>query len=114
VASAIPNARLVSIEGTAYSWALEHPEAVLQAIDEFVCWSRAPEPPRLAGSLSPRELEVLRLVAQGRSSREIGAELVLTVRTVERHISNIYRKIGAHNRAQATAYAMEHGLIGRS
>lgn len=114
VASAIPNARLVSIEGSAYSWALEHPDAVLQAIDEFVCWSRTPEAPRLSGNLSPRELEVLRLVARGRSSREIGAELILTVRTVERHISNIYRKIGAHNRAQATAYAMEHGLIGRS
>jgi DNA-binding CsgD family transcriptional regulator/pimeloyl-ACP methyl ester carboxylesterase len=115
VASGIPDARLVFIEGTAYSWALEHPDAVLQAIDDSVCWSRPPEPPRRASSpLSPREIEILRLLAQGRSSREIGNQLVLTVRTVERHISNIYRKIDAHNRAQATAYALEFRLVDRS
>lgn len=113
VASAIPNARLVSIDGTAFSWALEHPDSVLQAIDEFVCWSRPPERRPASTSLSPRELEILRLLAQGRSSREMGTELVLTVRTVERHISNIYRKIDAHNRAQATAFAHEHGLVAR-
>jgi DNA-binding NarL/FixJ family response regulator len=56
---------------------------------------------------------VLRLLAKGRSAREISAELVLGVRTVERHISNVYRKIGAHNRSQATAFALDHGLAGR-
>jgi DNA-binding CsgD family transcriptional regulator/pimeloyl-ACP methyl ester carboxylesterase len=114
VASGIPDARLVFIEGTAFGWAHEHPDAVLQAIDDFVCWSPAPEPlPRAAADLSPREVEVLRLLARGMSSREIGNSLVLTVRTVERHISNIYRKIDAHNRAQATAYALEHRLAER-
>jgi len=113
VASAIQDARLVFIEGTAYSWALEHPDQVLQAIDEFVYWSPPPEPRWNSSNLSPRELQILRLVAKGRSSREIGSELVLTVRTVERHISNIYRKIDAHNRAQATSYALEHGLVER-
>jgi DNA-binding CsgD family transcriptional regulator/pimeloyl-ACP methyl ester carboxylesterase len=67
-----------------------------------------------AAGLSPRETEVLRLLAAGKSSREIGEELVLAVRTVERHITNVYRKIGAHNRAQATAFALEHGLTDRS
>lgn len=115
VASAIQDARLVFIEGTAYSWALEHPDQVLQAIDEFVCWNRTPEAPRRASAdLSPRELEILSLLAKGMSSREIGNELVLTVRTVERHISNVYRKIGAHNRAQAAAYALEHRVVDRS
>jgi DNA-binding CsgD family transcriptional regulator/pimeloyl-ACP methyl ester carboxylesterase len=114
VASGIPDARLVFIEGTAFGWALEQPDAVLQALDEFVCWSRTPGQPPATGKLSPRELEILRLLAHGRSSREIGSELVLTVRTVERHISNIYRKIDAHNRVQATSYAIEHGLVGRS
>jgi ATP/maltotriose-dependent transcriptional regulator MalT len=63
--------------------------------------------------LTPREAEVLRLVASGRSNEEIAAELVLSVRTVERHISNIYAKIGAHGRtaqAVATAYAHTHAL----
>ena len=115
VASGIPDARLVFIEGTAFGWAHEHPDAVLQAIDEFVCWSptpAAPQPAPVTGApLSPREIEILRLVARGSSSREIGTELVLGVRTVERHISNIYRKIDAHNRAQATAYALAHRLV---
>jgi DNA-binding CsgD family transcriptional regulator len=114
VAAGIPNARLVLVEGSAYSWALQHPEEVLQAIDGFLCWHSESEPRRGMAPLSPRELEVLRLLAQGRSAREIGVELVLTVRTVERHISNIYRKIGAHNRAQATAFALEQGLTERS
>jgi len=113
VASGIPNARLVLVEGSAYSWALQYPEAVLKAIDGFVGWTAGEGAPLLPGGagLSPRELEVLRLLAQGRSAREIGAELVLAVRTVERHITNIYRKIGAHNRAQATAFAFGHGLV---
>jgi DNA-binding NarL/FixJ family response regulator len=114
VASGIPNAGLTVIEGSAYSWALQHPEAVLAALDGFLGWNKAPEPGSGAAGLSPRELQVLRLLATGKSAREIGADLVLGVRTVERHISNVYRKIGARNRAQATAFAMDHGLTERS
>jgi DNA-binding CsgD family transcriptional regulator/pimeloyl-ACP methyl ester carboxylesterase len=110
VASAIPSARLVSIEGTAFSWALEHPDAVLQALDEFLSWSQAPEPRSAAAHLSPREREVLILLAEGKSNRDISSELVLTVRTVERHITNIYTKIDVRNRSQATAFALRHGL----
>jgi DNA-binding NarL/FixJ family response regulator len=114
VASGIPNAGLTVIEGSAYSWALQHPEAVLQAIDEFLGWVSVPEPPSGTAGLSPRELQVLRLLAAGKSAREISAELTLGVRTVERHISNIYRKIGTHNRSQATTFALDRGLIERS
>jgi DNA-binding NarL/FixJ family response regulator len=60
--------------------------------------------------LTPRELEVLRLVAAGRKNREIADELVLSVRTVERHITNVYAKIGARGKADATAYAFRHGI----
>ena len=60
--------------------------------------------------LSPREAEVLRLIAAGRSNREIAAELILSVRTVERHVTNLYRKIGARGRADATAFALRSGL----
>jgi DNA-binding CsgD family transcriptional regulator len=65
-----------------------------------------------AGSarLSPREAEVLRLIAAGRSNQQIADELVLSLRTVERHITNLYAKIGAHGKADATAYAMRHGF----
>lgn len=61
-------------------------------------------------ALTQREVEVLRLIAAGRSSREAGADLCLSTRTVERHITNLYTKIGAHNRAQAAAYALAHHL----
>jgi len=60
--------------------------------------------------LTEREVEVLRLIAQGKSNREIGAELVLSLRTVERHIVNIYSKLDIHSKAQATAYAFTHHL----
>jgi ATP/maltotriose-dependent transcriptional regulator MalT len=62
------------------------------------------------GGLTQREVEVLQLVATGRSNSEIGQELVLSVRTVERHITNLYAKINARGRADATAYALSHGL----
>jgi DNA-binding CsgD family transcriptional regulator len=60
--------------------------------------------------LTPRETEVLRLIAAGRSSSEISAELTLSIRTVGRHITNLYAKIGARTRADATAYAIRHRL----
>jgi pimeloyl-ACP methyl ester carboxylesterase/DNA-binding CsgD family transcriptional regulator len=61
-------------------------------------------------NLSAREAEVLRLLAAGKSNAQIADELVLSVNTVIRHVSNVFGKIGAANRAQATAYAKDHGL----
>jgi ATP/maltotriose-dependent transcriptional regulator MalT len=64
--------------------------------------------------LSPRELEVLGLVAGGSTNREIAGELFLSEKTVARHVSNIFTKLGVSSRAAATAYAYEHGLVGES
>ncbi len=50
------------------------------------------------------------MVAAGKNSREISDELVLIVRTIERHVANIYNKTDTHGRAQVTAYALAHGL----
>jgi ATP/maltotriose-dependent transcriptional regulator MalT len=61
--------------------------------------------------LTPRELQVLRLVATGVTNRSIAAELVLSERTIDRHVSNIFTKLGVSSRAAATAYAYEHALI---
>ena len=68
------------------------------------------EAPAYPDALTEREVEVLRLIAAGSSNREIAGELVLSVRTVERHITNIYAKISARGRADATVYALDHGL----
>jgi DNA-binding NarL/FixJ family response regulator len=61
--------------------------------------------------LTVRELEVLRLVASGKTNRTIAAELVLSQRTVDRHVSNIFNKLRVSSRAGATAYAYEHELV---
>ena len=61
--------------------------------------------------LSPRELQVLRLVATGETNKAIAGALVLSERTVDRHVSNIYAKLRVSSRAAATAYAYEHGLL---
>jgi len=64
----------------------------------------------LPAGLSAREVEVLRLVAAGRSNREIASDLVLSEKTVENHLTRIYAKVGAENRAAAAAFAIRHGL----
>ncbi|MGH2785169.1 MAG: LuxR C-terminal-related transcriptional regulator [Actinomycetota bacterium] len=64
-----------------------------------------------AGGLSAREIEVLRLVAAGKTNRGIASDLVLSEKTVARHLSNIFTKLGVPTRAAATAYAYEHDLV---
>jgi DNA-binding CsgD family transcriptional regulator len=61
--------------------------------------------------LSAREVEVLRLVASGKSNREIAATLIISEHTVARHVQNIYAKLGLSSRAAATAFAFEHQLV---
>ena len=70
--------------------------------------SDAPEYP---DGMTGREAEVLCLIAIGKSNRDIAEELVLSVRTVERHITNLYAKIGARGRADATTYVLSHNLL---
>jgi len=68
-------------------------------------------PPGPLVALSPREGAVLRLLAAGKSNREIAETLVLSIRTVETHIARIHAKIGAKNRTEAATYAVRHGLV---
>jgi DNA-binding NarL/FixJ family response regulator len=68
-------------------------------------------PSRLDCGLTAREVEVLRMVATGRTNRAIAGELFLSEKTVARHISNIFVKLGLSSRAAATAYAYEHDLV---
>jgi DNA-binding NarL/FixJ family response regulator len=68
--------------------------------------------PADAHGLTRRECEVLRLVATGATNKAIAAELVLSERTVDRHVSNILAKLRVSSRAAATGYAYEHGLLG--
>ena len=65
----------------------------------------------LPAGLTEREAEVLRLVAAGLSNIDIAASLFLSAKTVSRHLSNIFTKIGVSSRAAATAFAFEHGVV---
>ena len=94
-------------------------QAVAYALNaEPTSAEQATEPPegeRRAGArpagLTPREVEALRLIAAGRTNKEIATELVISVATVERHIFHIYAKIGARGRADAITYALRYGLV---
>lgn len=118
LASKIPNSRLVILPGESPAPYLGDIEPAVEAISEFLRGGGAERLPAgdsgetdtYPGGLTRREVEVLRLIAGGKTNNEIAEELFLSVRTVERHIGNIYGKINARGRADATAYALTHHL----
>ena len=67
--------------------------------------------PKTTEALTPREIEVLRLIVQGYTNRQIGEELNISIRTAEGHRANLSEKIGLHNRVELVRYARDHGLI---
>ncbi len=71
----------------------------------------APPDADAPAGLTGRELEVLRLVAAGRSNREIAATLTISEHTVARHLQNIFAKLGVTSRTAASAFAFEHDLV---
>jgi HD-GYP domain-containing protein (c-di-GMP phosphodiesterase class II)/DNA-binding CsgD family transcriptional regulator len=71
----------------------------------------APAPPSWPAALTDREVEVLRLIARGRSNREVATSLFISPKTVGRHVENVYAKIGVSSRAAAAVFAMEHSLL---
>lgn len=117
---ALPNGRLRSLPGVSASLFFEATDEVVDLLASFAIDPSAPTPTsttrpaaraaEVDGGLSPRELEVLRLLAAGETNGQIAAELGISVNTVERHASNLYRKIDARGRADATAWAVRHGL----
>lgn len=112
LASLIPGARLLILDGVAEAPFLEDPDSVTTAIVDFVA-TDAPAPRPASVPLTEREREVLRLLANGHTGKEIGRELGISVPTVQRHIANIYAKIGARGRVDAAAYAFAHGMVDR-
>jgi DNA-binding NarL/FixJ family response regulator len=68
-------------------------------------------PPASAAGLTPREMDVLRLLAQGLTSAQIAEQLVIGLVTVNSHVRSIYSKLGVTSRSAATRYAIEHHLV---
>ena len=91
--------------------ALLAPSVTRRLIEEFV---RAPGPlgpSEAVGSLTERELEVMRLVARGRSNTEIASDLFVSLATVKTHVGRVFAKLGARDRAQVVVFAYEHGVV---
>jgi DNA-binding CsgD family transcriptional regulator len=123
LAMGLPRGRLVVLEGAQPVLFTEEPGEVVRLLVGFLCDGIEPaglaagvtgaagsHSPLPSKGLSRRELEVLRLVAAGESNAQIARRLGLSTHTVERHAANLYRKIGARGRADATAYALRNGL----
>jgi DNA-binding NarL/FixJ family response regulator len=87
-----------------------YPRGVQAIVREHLERARRGEPAR-TDPLTPRELEVVKLIAEARSNDEIAAELVISKKTVERHRANILEKLGMHDRVQLTRYAIRRGLV---
>jgi len=87
------------------------PSVTRRLIAEFARTAARKEPPLALAELTPRELEVLRLIARGLSNRDIGAELVVSEHTARTHVSRILSKLDLHDRTQAVVLAYESGLV---
>jgi DNA-binding CsgD family transcriptional regulator/pimeloyl-ACP methyl ester carboxylesterase len=126
LAASIPNAKLAILDGASVPPFLGDSEEVAAAIDSFLGEPEQHDAQRTqefrgsplgttgkAGekrpelNLSPRQREVLGMISRGMTNREIAAELVLSLRTVERHVNDIYGRLGVRNRAEAVALALE-------
>jgi DNA-binding CsgD family transcriptional regulator/pimeloyl-ACP methyl ester carboxylesterase len=118
LAMGLPRGRLVILDGAQPVLFTADPGRVVSLLLGFFCDGAEPAGTPAAGGaptvppdgLSPREVEVLRLLAAGESNSQIARRLGLSPHTVERHVANLYRKIRARGRADATAYALRHGL----
>jgi pimeloyl-ACP methyl ester carboxylesterase/DNA-binding CsgD family transcriptional regulator len=113
VAGLIPAAQLVVLPGDVHLPWDGDADSVIAAVAKFL---QIPVPPRETRTdgideLSPREREVLRLVAEGLGDAEIAERLVLSPHTVHRHVANILRKLGLHSRSAAAVAATRAGLI---
>ena len=88
-----------------------HPAVARRVIDRFVLPADRRSAPDASDELTEREMDVLRLAAKGMSNREIAAELVISVRTVQSHLNSVFNKIGVGSRTEAVIHALRKGWI---
>jgi pimeloyl-ACP methyl ester carboxylesterase/DNA-binding CsgD family transcriptional regulator len=114
LATLVPGARLEVLDGNEHDPFIRDSGSVVELVLDFVddrSRPRAPRADRPVAELTPREREVLALLAGGRSNKAIATRLSISVPTVERHITHIYSKLGTHGRADAAVRAVALGLV---
>jgi DNA-binding NarL/FixJ family response regulator len=104
-----PETMLRAIRAVAHGESLLGPTIAQKVMRQFAVLPGKQDP--LVDELTPRELEVLMLIAQGLSNKEIAGELSISEKTVKNHINNIFSKLHLYDRSQAMLYAIRKGLV---
>ncbi len=112
LADGLPHGRLLELAGATPTLFFEHARDDLDLVTRYFTTGEVTTPPPTApgNGLTARERDVLRLIAAGDTNAQIAGRLGIAEHTVERHAANLYRKIGARGRADATTYALRHGV----
>lgn len=108
---AAPDDLLTAIRTVARGEVFLYPSLATRLVQDFVRRGEDAEKSRTYSELTPREHEVLIHIAEGQSNAEIAQQLVISVKTVDRHRENIMRKLNMHNRIELVKYAIKRGLI---
>lgn len=108
--SAEPEELIAAVRTVAGGQGLISPEVTRRLITEFAASSELTQADARIDALTPREREVLMLMARGLSNADLGHELVLEPSTVKKHVANVLSKLDLKSRAQAVVFAYEHGL----
>ncbi|MCI0872011.1 MAG: response regulator transcription factor [Chloroflexi bacterium] len=111
VKGAAPRELLEAVRAASRGEAYIHPSLQRKLIGDYVSRTEGSDQASMLADLTERELEVLRLIVDGLTSREIAESLVISPNTVERHRQNIMSKLGLHNRAELVRYAISKGLV---
>lgn len=115
LASLLPRPRMLLFDGNEHDPFIRDAGGLVEAILDFVAGREPTLPavpdPSPTPALTPREQEVLRLLAEGEANKQIAVQLGISVATVERHVTNTYRKLGARGRADAAMAAVGMGLV---
>ncbi|WP_255413826.1 response regulator transcription factor [Pseudonocardia sp. MH-G8] len=105
-----PRLLVEAVRAAAAGDALVSPSVTVRLLEHLAA-RPAVATPALPDPLSPRELEVVRAVARGRTNAEIAAELFVSLSTVKTHLTNVQAKLSARNRVEIAAWAWEHGHV---
>ena len=111
---ASPQILLTAIKIVARGEVFLHPVVAGALVQEYVQEGRSDARKRVYDGLTPRQQEILTLIAEGLSNHEIANELDISVRTVERHRENIMKRLNLHSRVELVKYALRKGLVALS